>query len=365
MDIAHAVQAAQRRDKAVEERLGQWHYLRFANKSRPFSIGTAVFDGEVIWSYPSIGRLLQLESGLRQQFDAPFWVEEKVDGYNVRVFKHGGDVLALTRRGYICPFTTDRLPDLLDLSIFDQRPDIVLCTEVAGPENPYNEAHPPYVTEDVRLFVFDMMRKNTPGFLPYEERTRLMQAYDLPGVTTYGRYRASDVAELKALLRTLDQEGKEGVVFKEDSERGRRAKYVTSQANLNDIRATAMGLLQLPPEYYTQRLLRLVLFLDEEGIEGTQALYADLGEAMIEGVHAAIRQYKQHQQVFQTFRCRFRQRANALLLVEALTRLLGAAYFRQRRLEPEGDFYVLEFDKVLPRESETLGNLLRGGLTFD
>lgn len=365
MDIARAVQTARRRNRTVEESLGQWRYLRVAKKSPPFPSGTAIFDRQVIWSYPSIGRLMQLESGLRQQFDAPFWVEEKIDGYNVRVFKHGKDVLALTRRGYICPFTTDRLPDLLGLSIFDQRPEVVLCAEVAGPENPYNEAHPPYVTEDVRLFVFDMMRKNAPGFLPYEERMRLMRAYDLPGATQYGRYRASDLAPLKALLHTLDQEGKEGVVFKEDSERGRRAKYVTSQANLSDIRATAIGLLQLPPEYYTQRLLRLVLFMDEEGIEGSQALYAELGEAMIEGVYAAIRQYKQHRQVFRTFRCRFRQRANALLLVEALARLLGPAYFRQRRLEAEGEFYVLEFDKVLPRESETLGNLLGGGLTFD
>lgn len=365
MDLARAVQTARGRNKAVEECLAQWRYLRFTRKSRPFAIGTAVFDGEVIWSYPSIGRLLQLESGLREQFRGPFWVEEKVDGYNVRVFKHGEDVLALTRRGYICPFTTDRLPDLLDTRIFDQQPDLVLCAEVAGPENPYNEAHPPYITEDVRLFVFDMMRKNAPRFLPYEERTRLLQEYGLPGVAQYGRHHASELAELKALLRTLDAEGKEGVVFKEHSRRGRRAKYVTSQSSLNDIRATAMSLLQLPPEYYTQRLLRLVLFLDEEGIEGSQALYADLGEAMIAGVYAAIRQYKQHQQVFRTFRCRFRQRANALLLVQVLEQRLGPAYFRQRQLRRQGEVYVLEFDKVLPKESEILGNLLGGGMTFD
>ncbi len=308
---------------------------------------------------------MRLETGLREQFSAPFWVEEKVDGYNVRIFKHGEAILALTRRGYICPFTTDRLPDLLPLQIFADHPDLVLCAEVAGPENPYNESYPPYVTEDVRLFVFDMMRKNAPHLLSHDERTHLLHTYDLPSVAQYGKFQASDVAALKELLLQLNAERREGIVLKEDSPRLKRAKYVTSNASLNDLRVTAMHMLQLPPEFYTQRILRLVLFLDEAGLPCSPELYAELGEALIAGLLQAIRQYQQHHKVFRTFRCRFRHEANAVLFMQALRKLLGHPHVRQRRLVQEGAWYILEFEKVLPRETSMLGHLLGGGMVFD
>jgi putative ATP-dependent DNA ligase len=365
MDMQQAIHRALSLNEARPTRLGHWHYLRFADGCHPITRGTTVFQEEVIWGYPEIGRILRLATGLREYFQAPFWVEEKVDGYNVRIFKHGETVLALTRRGYICPFTTDRLPDLLDTRIFAEQPDIVLCAEVAGPENPYNEGYPPYVTEDVRLFVFDVLRKNTSCFLPHAERMQLLQAYGLPSVTQYGKHQASDLETLKTLLLRLDAEGKEGVVFKEDSVRDQRAKYVTGHTNLRDLRVTAMNFLQLPPEYYTQRVMRLVLFLEEAGLTGSPALYADLGEALIEGVFQAIRQYQQHQKVFHTFRCRFRRQANALLFMQSQRRLLGAAHVRQRRLHKVGDFYHLEFDKVMPRETSLLRHILQGGLAFD
>ncbi|GIX49741.1 MAG: RNA ligase [Candidatus Tectimicrobiota bacterium] len=365
MDANQLVLQALEEQRATTECVGSWRYLRFPHRTHGIPRGTAVFDGDVIWGYPEIGRILRLEAGIREQFRAPFWVEEKVDGYNVRVFQHRGQVLALTRRGYLCPFTTDRLPDLLPLRIFAEHPDLVLCAEVAGPENPYNESHPPYVTEDVQLFVFDMMRKNDPHFVPHGERLALQQAYGLPSVPHYGRFELRDLERLKALLRWLNAEGREGIVLKEDSPRDQRAKYVTANACLHDIQVTAMSLLQLPPEFYTQRLLRLVLFLDEAELADSPALCAALGEAFIAGLRQALAQYRQHHKVFRTFRCRFRQEANAQLFIQSLRRLLGHPHVRQRRLAREGAWYVLEFDKVLPKETSMLGHLLGGGMVFD
>ncbi|WP_204337701.1 hypothetical protein, partial [Klebsiella pneumoniae] len=68
----------------------------------------------------------------------------------------------------------------------------------------------------------------------------------------------------------LNEEKREGVVLKEDSERDKRVKYITSYANLNDIRITSLNMLGLPADYYTNRLLRLVLFLEEEGLKGDE-----------------------------------------------------------------------------------------------
>ncbi len=356
---------ALKRGKARQERIGAWSYLRFADDFHGIPLGTAVLGETVVFGYPHIGRILRLDKGLAEHFEAPFFAEEKVDGYNVRVFEHGGEILALTRRGFLCQFTIDRLPDLMPLDIFRAHPEVVVCAEVAGPENPYLEEHPPYVTEDVRLFAFDVARKGTPGFLPFQEKRALLKAFGIPTVDDFGRFTLKDVGAIKALMKRLDAEGKEGVVLKEDSPRDRRAKYVTESSSLADLRTGAHSLLQLPCEYYTQRLLRLALFLDEEGVTPSRALYEALGEGLIEGVMAMIAQHKREHKVYRTFRCRFRHESRARGFAESLKNLLGHGHLHIRRLEREGDFYILEFDKVLPRATGFLGHLLSGGMVFD
>jgi len=359
------LQLAQESQRVLTTRIGPWDYLRFSHKFQCFSEGTVVFGRQFIWGYPKIGRILRLDSGLQTQFGQAFWVEEKIDGYNVRIFRHGDEVLALTRRGYVCPFTTDRLPDLLDLRIFETQPELVLCAEVAGPENPYNEGSPPFIQEDVRLFIFDLMRQNRPGFLPYREKLQLLETYSLPAVPGFGRYRADDLAALDDLVRRLDREGREGVVFKEDSAEDRRVKYVTGRINLSDIHVSEGSFQQLPPEYFLHRIFRLALFLDEHELAPTAALYQELGRSLLAGTLDAIHQYQAQHKVCHTFRCRFRRRANAEMFLQTLEHLLGKGQVRESRLEQVGDFYQLEFAKVLPRATGLLGHALGGGIVFD
>ncbi len=359
------VREAVKQRKARSESFLGFEYLRFSDDFREIPRGTAVFQETVIWGYPHIGRIFMLERGLREQFEKPFWVEEKIDGYNVRIFTVGDRIIALSRGGYICPFTTDRVQDFIDVRFFEENPDLVLCVEVAGPENPYIEESPPFVTEDVGFFVFDVMRKDRRDFLGHREKLSLLEKYALPGVEVFGRFTPEDTEQIKRLLLQLDREQREGVVFKEDSERGRRAKYITSYANLNDIRITARNMLQLPPEYYTNRILRIVLFMEEEGVERTEHLYGELGKAFIEGLFSAIEQYRKEHRVYRTFRCRFRSRENALALMELLHRTSRHIQVVERELKKEGDYWILSFDKIFLNMTGLLGHLLGGGLVFD
>ncbi len=363
--LQETLRLAQESQRVLTTRIGQRDYLRFSHKFQCFPEGTVVFGPQFIWGYPKIGRILRLDPGLQAQFGQAFWVEEKIDGYNVRLFRHGDEVLALTRRGYVCPFTTDRLQDLLDLRIFDERPELVLCAEVAGPENPYNEGSPPFIQEDVQLFIFDLMRQNCPGFLPQREKLQLLEAYSLPGVPGFGRYRAGDLTAIDSLVCRLDQEGREGLVFKEDSSRDHRVKYVTGRINLSDIHVSEGSFQQLPPEYFLHRIFRLALFLDEHELAPTAALYQELGRSLLAGTLDAIHQYQAQHKVCHTFRCRFRRRANAELFLQTLEHLLGKGQVREHRLEQRGDFYHLEFAKVLPRATGLLGHALGGGIVFD
>ena len=361
------VKSALKHKKVRSEEIFGLEYLRFSDDYKDIPRGTVIFKDFVIWGYPHIGRIFLLETGLKEQFEAPFWVEEKVDGYNVRIFKYGDNYYALSRGGFVCPFTTDRLSDLIDLKILDDNPELVICAEVAGPENPYIEEYPPYVKEDVQLFVFDFMKKNSSEFLSHDQKMELIKKYNLPSVNVVGKFTTSeeDIQKIKEILKKFNEEGREGVVFKEDSSRNKRAKYITSYANLMDIKVNAKNMLQLPPEYYTNRILRLVLFMYEEGLERNQHLYEDLGRAFIDGLFSALEQYQKEHKVYKTFSCKFRKKENAIALLELLSKTSKHIQVKERKLEKEGEYWRLEFDKIYLNMTGLLGHLLSGGIVYD
>ncbi|SHK27328.1 RNA ligase [Thermocrinis minervae] len=362
---ASLVKEALKKSKVKSEQFKDLEYLRFTDDYKNIPRGTVIFQEFTIFGYPHIGRIFQLSTGLREQFTEPFWVEEKVDGYNLRIFYHKGEVYALTRSGLICAFSTDRVLDFIDKRFFEDNPDLVLCAEMAGPENPYVEESPPYVKEDVRLFVFDIMRKNESTFLPQREKLELIEKYSLPSVEVFGRFTVDQVEKIKDLLRKLDQECREGVVFKEDSERNKRVKYITRYANLNDIRITSLNIMGLPADYYTNRLLRLALFIEEEGLEKDDSLYTELGKAFLEGIFQACKLSREEGKVYRTFRCRFHSKENLLIFLEQIKHSSAHIQIIERGIRQEGNMYVLEFDKVFLNMTGLLGHVLRGGSVFD
>lgn len=356
---------ALKRNKLKSETYGSLEYLRFTDDFKEVPRGTVILKDAVIWGYPHIGRIFQLSTGIKEQFNSPFWVEEKVDGYNVRVLLYQGEVYAFTRGGYVCAFTTDRIRDFINLEIFEEYPDLVLCMEVAGPENPYVEESPSYIKEDIAFFLFDIMRKNKQGFLPYREKIKLIEKFNLPSVERYGLYTPDQVDDLKKLMKRLNEERREGVVLKEDSERDKRVKYITSYANLNDIRITSLNMLGLPADYYTNRLLRLALFIEEEGLTKDENLYKDLGKAFLEGLFEACKMAKEKGKVYRNFRCKFRNRDKALIFLEHIKHASVHIQVNMLSLEKEGDFWVLEFEKVFLNMTGLLGHILSGGSIVD
>jgi putative ATP-dependent DNA ligase len=352
--------------RSREEEYPGGTYVRITDDQRDAPRGTAIFAEHVLYGYPHIGRILRLQSGLREQFgDNPFQVEEKVDGYNVRIARIGDAVLAFTRGGFVCPFTTDRLADFIDLRLFQDRPELVVCAEVAGPEQPYVAGHPPHILEDVCLQVFDFMRLDHPGFLPGEEQAQLLQRYALPAVEHYGRHDAGRWEEVRDLLWRLHLEGREGVVFKEEAPGAHRTKYVTGASCVDDIRATADNMLQLPSEYFTGRILRLALFMEDQGVERLGAVREALGRALVDGLLEAIERFRRERRVFHTHRCRFRHREAAERMLRHLKRADGHIQVVERGITREGDFHVLEFDKTYSEMTGLLGHLLRGGMVYD
>ncbi|UCE89411.1 MAG: RNA ligase [Pseudomonadota bacterium] len=360
------LQEAIAKRKAIWTDFADIRYLRFSDQCRDVLRGTVVVDDRVIHGYPRIGRILALGRGLSEQFSAPFWAEEKVDGYNVRICRIGGRTIAITRGGYICPFTTDRIVDFIDSSVFDKDPDLVICAEVAGPDNPYVESCPQFIDSDIELFVFDLMYLDRSGFIPHADKYRCIESYELPAVRCLGRFTTADLGKIRETLRRFNEEGREGLVFKEDTPERRCTKYVTSNSSIADIRSTAENILELPPEYFTSRILRLALFLREQGLEHSAGLDRQLGAAFLDGLLAAIAQYEQDGKAHHRFRCRFRQRDSALALLAHLSDVARhKARITRRDLRQDGEHWVLEYDRTYPSLNTLLGNLLKGGQMYD
>ena len=113
------------------------------------------------------------------------------------------------------------------------------------------------------------------------------------------------------------------------------------------------------------RILRLALFMDEVGIERDDEMHRRLGRAFLDGLFESIEGFKGQGGVFHTFRCRFRRRDNAEAFMAHLRGILGHTHLWQRRLEREGEYWLLEFDKEVPKLTGLMHQLFRGDALID
>ncbi|MFA4640790.1 RNA ligase [Pyrococcus kukulkanii] len=308
----------------VEDEFEGIRYLRFKDSAGKLRRGTVVFDEEdIIPGFPHIKRVVNLEEGIRRAFrNREFYVEEKVDGYNVRVAKVEDRIIAITRGGFVCPFTTERITDFIPQEFFKDHPNLVLVGEMAGPESPYLVEGPPYVKEDIEFFLFDIQEKITGKSLPVEERLKIAQEYGIPHVEVFGKFTRNDLKELYELIEKLSQEGREGIVMKSPDMK-KIVKYVTPFANINDIRVGARVFYELPPGYFTSRISRLAFYVAEKRIkgEGLRKLAEDLGMALLQPLVESILDVEQGDEIAEVFKIRVKKIETAYKMVTHFEKL--------------------------------------------
>jgi len=321
--------------------------------------GTILAEDGVIMAYPRIMRVLHLENGVKRNLKGPFYVEEKVDGYNIRIAKVDGRVLAFSRGGFICPFSTDRVEDFIDMRFFNVHPGLVLCCEVAGPENPYNPEWPPYIKDDIRFFVFDIMEKGREGFIPSDERYGLIEVYGLPGVRVFGSFLPEDWERVKGIVKGLDGEGCEGVVMK-PQERKKTLKYVTPFAHMRDLRLGSLVVGELPGGYYLKRVVMLGLSIREMGlVEDLKGL----GEAFLNPILEAQARVERGEGIKETFTIKVKREEN----IDRLLKHLKAAPVDINLIlkEREGDYWKVVFTRGYRRAEAFIKAGLKGSTFMD
>ena len=340
--------------------------FRFKRDWRGFPAGTVFAPGFFMPGFPHIPRVFVLRTGVPRYLQGPFYAEEKIEGYNVRLARIAGEIRAFTRRGYICPFATDRWPDFLPRlpDFFDQFPHYVVCCEVAGPENPFVTEWPPHVKEDVGFFCFDVMDLSRQRFLSPEEKYELLRTYGFPTPEVNGPFSPEDVTPLKEVLKRYEREGREGVVLKPVSpSSGRIIKYVTASSNVSDLKVAFPYIGELEPGYIVQRLVRMVITRWEldEGFD--EEFYREVGRALFAEMPDLLDKVSQGKPVEEIFRVRLRRE-------EAFEALLSHFRLAQVRVEirrkewKEGYLFV-EFAKIYPRATAFWASKLEGLAQID
>ena len=59
-----------------------------------------------------------LTPSLKIHFNNEVAVEEKMNGYNVRIAQINDEIIAFTRGGYVCPYTTKKASEIMNMIDF-------------------------------------------------------------------------------------------------------------------------------------------------------------------------------------------------------------------------------------------------------
>jgi len=337
--------------------------LLFKKPLGDLEAGTVIYLGdetEVIRGFPKIRRTLLLSPTIQEHFRDRVAVEEKMNGYNVRIAcLSSGETVALTRGGHVCPFTTRKAQELLELDeFFREHPDLVICGEMIGRDNPYVSQDYPEVGP-LGFRVFDLREKNTNRPLPVEERRALLDSYGLPNVRLFGVYPIDEAAsEVADIIRALGMAGREGVVMKDPSMEVPPLKYTSSQAHARELAYAFSYPFDFGRPFFFSRVIRegfQAYELDESDDE-TRERARRLGEAIIYPMLERIKSISAGEAAYEDTVIDVEDREAAEEFIRHLVRLGVSATLADYR---DGRATIRRFYQST---TDRINNYLKGGL---
>ncbi|AKB26733.1 RNA ligase, family [Methanosarcina siciliae C2J] len=328
------------------------HMLRFDKEISHIEHGTVLYEKgssfEIIMGFPKIRRAMVLDPTLKKHFNglSKLTVEEKMNGYNVRVAQVDGEILAITRSGYICPYTTERANAKLNLEFFDAFPELVLYGEMVGPDNPY-VPKTIYDVESVEFFIFDIREKNTGKPLPTAKRRETMEKYGFFQVRSFGEIPLETAPEeIANIIRELGKTEHEGVVIKDPEMVLPSLKYTSSQSNCSDLRHAFKFYNEAGRDYMLSRIVRegfQTVEWDEDETEFKKRCI-QLGESILNPLRESIRSVKDGERLYEEVRIRVRDLKTATEFENYLKRLGVDTIFEAP--QPAGNEYLVNIKKI-------------------
>jgi len=334
-------------------------YQHLSSSFRGIERGTVLLGDVVVRGFPSIPRVLVLETGIPAYFDGPLAIEEKLNGYNVRIADVDG-VLAFTRGGHVCPYTTQVARERMALEPFFQaHPEAMLCAEFVGPENPYTAHEYPEV-DSVGSRIFDVRDRETGTPMPVERRREVLDRFDLPQPDWFGIHDPeAAVAVVEETIETLADRGREGVVMQSVDGRD-MLKYTTGVQHRKDL-AFALSLpFDYGRDFLFSRLIRegfQAVEFEESEAEIRERAHG-LGEAILEPMVATIRAVRAGEPVGERHTIRASPEAVEGLLDHLAAQGITIEIEAERTVDEDR---VVEFVKISNATRDKVEYFLEGG----
>ena len=337
--------------------------FRFDKAASGVESGTVIFDnGEIVFGYPKIKRALVLEPAIKRFFPGSVAVEEKMNGYNVRVTSIDGDVVALTRGGYICPYSTEAAQRILPEEIFHDCPDTVLCGEMVGPENPYVPKDI-YPTDSLDFYLFDVAKKNFKGTLGVYRTGEVSEEYGIKSTAFFGEFKSYRAyGEIKSIIKQLGKKGREGVVMKDPENLRPSIKYTCSESNCSDLASGFQYYNDYALDFFVSRVVR-------EGFQSAEWEESDeerrkraqrIGESILLPLVDSVERKRRGEQIVQEVQIRVKSIQTARDFEYHLRRSGTKAIFDQP--EPCDDGYLIRIVKLIMSTNDKTQALLEGDM---
>ena len=340
--------------------------LRLDKKFGFYEDGTVVIKSQagefVVRGFPKIRRALTLNPTLKKHFgDRKIAVEEKMNGYNVRIVRIGENIYAITRRGLICPYTTEKARERIPAEFFRDYPEYMLCCEAVGKASPYVPSEV-YGIEELEFFLFDIRHCRTNRPLRVDEKEEIAERYQLKLAEVLLKTTPDDVNEIRDVIEDLSARGREGVVFKDVEMVVEPIKYTTSSANCNDLRYAFRYFGEYARDFMIARIVREAFQsfeFDESGKE-LEKRCLRLGKSILLPMIESIKDVRQGRDVAEKSELVFYSNEVFELFKKHL-KLLGINFRVSKIEEKKGKLYVT-FERVMRSTTDKIAGILNGNL---
>ncbi len=234
--------------------------LQFRKSVGKIESGTMICFGDkidIIRGFPKIRRTLMLSTSLKIHFNKEVAVEEKMNGYNVRIALINNKIIAFTRGGYICPYTTKKAPEIMEMTnFFKDHPDLVICGEMVGTENPYVTHHYREIG-NLGFRIFDLREKASNKPMSIKDKVKTLEHYGLPQVKLFGVIDINEAPErIFEIVIELGRDDREGVVIKDPKMEIEPLKYTSSQAHNGEIQYAFTYPFDFGRSFFFSRVIR-------------------------------------------------------------------------------------------------------------
>lgn len=354
--------------RTIAKVLSPFPYFRFDKGVGQIETGTVIFANrekvEIVRGFPKIRRAMTI-AAITKNFSKlqKVAVEEKMNGYNVRVAKVAGKVYAFTRGGLICPYTTEKALDLIGTEFFEDNPELMLCGEMVGPDNPYVPKKV-YSVRSVDFFIFDVREKETGKPLPVKERIELLKKYQIRSVKLFGEYPVEELdRRVKQIVKKLGKAGREGIVVKDPEMLLPPIKYTSSESTCADLRYAFQFFNEYGQDFFFSRIVRegfqAVDF--NESRKKTLERAHRLGESVLLPMAESIRKCKRGENISENAHIRVRN-LETIDEFEAHLRRLGVeAIFDEPEMDGNG-MYTVNIRKLMQSTTDKTKAILGGQL---